>query len=67
VRPPAAFFEPNLGEFVLPYAAVRSAPDPDATLLEFLQTTYAAAADAAKWDRVSLDCGIGEPGVPRAI
>ncbi|MEM8903811.1 MAG: DUF5996 family protein [Actinomycetota bacterium] len=51
----AAWFEP-LGEFVLPYDAVRVAPDPDATLLAFFESTHAAAADLAGWDRVALEC-----------
>lgn len=55
VRPAAASFEPNLGEFILPYTAVRTAADPDAVLLEFLQSTYEAAADLAKWDRAELE------------
>ncbi len=55
VRPAAARFNPTLGEFVLPYAAVRSAPDPSAAVLDFLQSTYEAAADLAKWDRARLE------------
>ena len=46
-----AFFTKVLGEFLLPYDAVRSAQQPDATLMEFLHSTYEAAADLAKWDR----------------
>jgi hypothetical protein len=55
VRPAAAFFHPTLGEFVLPYEAVRSAADPDQALLSFLQTTYEAAANLAQWDRRALE------------
>jgi hypothetical protein len=55
VRPAAARFNPTLGEFVLPYAAVRSAPDPSAAVLDFLQSTYEAAADLGKWDRARLE------------
>ena len=44
-----------MGEFALPYAAVRTAHDPDAALLEFLQSTYEAAADLAGWDRAALE------------
>jgi hypothetical protein len=55
VGPSAAHFDAALGEFVLPYEAVRTAPDPDATLLEFLQSTYVAAADLADWDRDALE------------
>jgi hypothetical protein len=67
VSPPAARFEPALGEFVLPYEVVRSAPDPDAALLTFLETTYAAAADLAAWDRGALECGEGAPRRPRPV
>ena len=51
VRPDAAFFSEALGEFILPYDAVRTAVQPDQALLEFLQDTYEAAANCAKWDR----------------
>jgi hypothetical protein len=67
VRPDAAFFSTELGEFILPYDAVRTAADPDAVLLAFLQTTYEAAADAAKWDRAALECALGQPGTPRLL
>jgi hypothetical protein len=63
VRPEAAFFSEALGEFILPYDAVRTAADPDKALLEFLQSTYEAAANAAKWDRGALECPLGRPGV----
>jgi hypothetical protein len=66
-RPEAAFFSEALGEFVLPYDAVRTAKDPDAALLDFLQSTYEAAAIAAKWDRDALECESGKPGVVREI
>jgi len=55
VRPDAARFDKSLGEFVLPYAAVRAARDPEADLLAFLDTTYAAAADLGRWDRRALE------------
>jgi hypothetical protein len=45
------YYDKNLGQFILPYDAVREAADPDALLLGFLQETYEAAADLAKWDR----------------
>jgi hypothetical protein len=67
VRPDAAFFSEALGEFILPYDAVRTAARPDQALLEFLQTTYEAAANAAKWDREALECALGQPGVVRQI
>jgi hypothetical protein len=64
VRPEAAFFSEALGEFVLPYDAVRTADNPDKALLDFLQSTYEAAAISAKWDRDALEC---EPGQPRLV
>jgi hypothetical protein len=67
VRPEAAFFSQELGEFVLPYDAVRTAEAPDKVLLEFLQSTYEAAADAGGWDRAALECVPGKVGMPRAI
>jgi Family of unknown function (DUF5996) len=67
VRPDAAFFSMELGEFLLPYDAVRLAPDPDRTLLDFLQTTYEAAAALGNWDRAALECEIGIPRRPRAV
>ena len=65
--PSQARYEAELGEFVLPYEEVRTAADPDAVLLGFLNSTYAAAADAAKWDRVALECAPGQPGKPRPV
>jgi len=67
VRPDAAFFSEALGEFILPYDAVRTAAAPDQVLLEFLQSTYEAAANAAKWDRDALECALGQPGVVRQV
>ena len=55
VEPEAASFNTELGEFVLPYAAVASAHDPGATLMTFLESTYAVAADRARWDRAALE------------
>ena len=55
VEPEAASFNTELGEFVLPYAAVASAADPAATLMAFLESTYAVAADLARWDRAALE------------
>jgi len=52
-----AGYDKNLGQFILPYDTVRQARDPDALLLGFLQETYAAAADLAKWDRRALERG----------
>jgi hypothetical protein len=67
VRPDAAFFSEALGEFILPYDAVRTAANPDQALLEFLQSSYEATANAAKWDRDALECSPGQPGVVRKL
>lgn len=55
VDPSQAFYSPELREFILPYEAVREAADPDELLLEFLQSTYVAAADRGAWDRAALE------------
>ena len=67
VRPGAAFYFKDNREFILPYDAVRKSADPETTLMEFLQSTYAAAADLGKWDRKALDCALGEKGKVREI
>jgi hypothetical protein len=56
-----AFYDPGLGQFILPYDAVRKSSEPDALLLGFLQETYAAAVELAKWDRKSLERECGPP------
>ena len=63
VQPEGAYFSEALGEFLLPYDLVRAAPDPDAALLSFLQSTYEAAARSAHWDRAALERAPGAPGV----
>lgn len=65
--PAGALFDDALGEYLLPYEAVRTAADPDALLLEFLEATYAAAADCGGWNRAALECGFGVPGRPRVV
>jgi hypothetical protein len=55
ILPAEATYSAQMGEFVLPYEAVRSSADPDATLLEFLQSTYEAAANCGQWDRAALE------------
>lgn len=55
ISPQAASYSAEVGEFLLPYEAVRTAADPEQTLLEFLQTSYEAAADLASWDRAALE------------
>jgi Family of unknown function (DUF5996) len=67
VAPQAARFERSLGEFLLPYEAVRTSADPEGHLMTFLQSTYEAAADTAKWDRQALECDFGVPRVPRGV
>jgi hypothetical protein len=57
VEPDAAYYDGDLGEFLLPYSTVRDADDPDATLLSFLQSTYEAAATLGDWDRGALETG----------
>jgi Family of unknown function (DUF5996) len=55
VKPDAAYYHEDLGEFILPYESVRSAAHPDAELYSFLESTYNAAANLAKWDRKELE------------
>ena len=61
VAPSAATYSKELGEFMLPYEAMRQSPDPDAALLEFLQSTYEAAAELGHWDRAALEVNAGTP------
>jgi len=65
-EPASAAWSTTLGEWLLPYDAVRTAADPDAVLLRFLESTYRAAADLARWDR-DLECHPGVPGRPREV
>src|SRR6185312_8538548 len=67
VKPGAAFWSKELGEFILPYDAVRTAKEPERELMAFLQSTYVAAADLAKWERGALECGLGKRGKVRVI
>jgi hypothetical protein len=55
IRPADAFYSDELSEFILPYEVVRQSASPDSVLLDFLQSSYAAAADLAEWDRRSLE------------
>lgn len=55
IRPDAAGYSEELGEWILPYEAVREAANPDVALLEFLQSTYEAAADLGNWDREAFE------------
>jgi hypothetical protein len=67
VRPQAARYNRDLGQFILPYDVVRMAEDPDSVLMEFLQSTYEAAATAGNWNRSALECPLGVPGRPRRL
>ena len=58
VAPSQAFYSQDFKEFILPYDAVRTASDPDSVLLEFLQSTYVAVAELAKWDRAALESSV---------
>jgi len=55
IEPPAAYYHQELGEFILPYEAVRTSPDPAAALRAFIDTTYDRAATLARWDREGLE------------
>lgn len=55
VQPDAAYYHRQLGEFVLPYEAVRTAPDPDGAIRAFVESTYNQASTLAGWDRAALD------------
>ncbi|MHB1005896.1 MAG: DUF5996 family protein [Chloroflexota bacterium] len=69
VRPEGAYFNKDLGEFILPYDRARVLRDPAETLLAFAQSTYAAAADLGDWPRADLECADGagaRAGEPRA-
>jgi hypothetical protein len=67
VVPPAAFYFKEFGQFILPYDAVRTASEPEAALMSFLQSTYEAAAGLGKWDRAALECPLGECGKVRVV
>lgn len=67
LRPAAAFYHETLHEFVLPYDAVRKSSAPEQMLMDFLQSTYEAAAVNGKWDRAALECDVGQLGTPRQV
>ena len=62
VRPDAAFYHRELGEFILPYEAVRTAASPESAIHAFVESTYAQAATLAGWDRAALE----RPHAPHA-
>jgi hypothetical protein len=59
VRPDATYYQRELGEFILPYEAVRTAPSPEKAILEFIESTYEAASTLANWDRAALERNSG--------
>ncbi len=61
VQPEEAYYHMDMGEFILPYDAVRTASSPDEKLLSFLESTYEAAAKLSNWDRASLERDGGRP------
>ena len=67
IRPAQAFWNRDLNQHLLPYDAVRTADDPEQALMEFLTSTYEAAASAGNWDRAALESPLGVPGVPRKV
>ena len=62
-----AYFDTTIGEFILPYDRLCAAPEPDRLLLDFLSSTYIAAADSGRWDRAALECQMGVPGRVRQL
>jgi hypothetical protein len=73
IQPDAAYFHPELAEFILPYQNVRVAANPDQLILDFYNTTYEVGATLAGWDRAALEqpdptssFRKGTGGVPRA-
>jgi hypothetical protein len=65
--PEGAYFDKDLGEFVLPYDVVRRSSDPEAAVMAFLESTYRAAADLGQWNRDALECDTGVPRRPRPL
>jgi Family of unknown function (DUF5996) len=66
VAPEGAIWSAEMNEWLLPYDTIRTAADPDASLLDFLQTTYRAAADLGAWDP-KLACAVGVARQPRRL
>jgi hypothetical protein len=64
IRPAPAYYHPELREWILPYDAVRTASDPDAMLLAFLDSTYDVAATLGRWDRAALEREVHRQGEP---
>ena len=66
MEPEAVVWVEQMGEWLLPYEAVRTSDDPASTLMRFLQSSFRAAADLAHWDP-ALECSVGIPGHPRPV
>jgi hypothetical protein len=58
VEPAEAFYSKEMGEFFLLYDVVRTAENPEETLMRFLNTTYRAAATTGNWNRAALECDL---------
>ena len=67
VAPASVRYDTDLGEFLLSYDTVRRSGDPEGMLMQFLESTYRAAATLADWDREALECATGRPGIPRTV
>jgi hypothetical protein len=67
VEPAEAYYDTNAGEFILLYQTVRTAADPESTLMSFLEGTYTAAAELGNWDQSTLGCPTGKPRTPRPM
>jgi len=65
--PVGGYFDKAIGEFILPYDRLRAASEPERLLLDFLSSTYIAAADAGHWDRAALECEMGTPAHVRQL
>jgi hypothetical protein len=64
VSPNSVIYNKDMKLFLLPYDKVKNAPEPEITLIEFLESTYQAAAEKGRWDRASLECPRGSPRIP---
>jgi hypothetical protein len=62
--PDATYYDPALGQHILPYDALRLAASPDDDLMRYMLSTYRAAADLGQWDRAGLERGESDPGQP---
>ncbi len=66
VRPEAAYYHTALGEFILPYEAVRRSPSPARAIAEFVESTYEAAATLGEWNRPALETPEAQSPTPEA-